>query len=233
MPELTRPQRRKIACRAHRGQTLFIALAIMFVLLIIGGIFVTQVARNLVTAGRARETQNAQSYAEMGNRPKLESVLKKLHGMEAPLLQQYRADTNNAPLAFQLVSVYMVSQQTNEAMHLLDDLIGRTNADASTLLSAAQAYAQLLATPKLEVTLQKLAEVVPDSPEAWYDLATVQATMGKAPEALKSLRKSLSLNKQRMAGQAGAKDLRPVAATETRFALLRQSPEFQQLVRTN
>ncbi len=175
----------------------------------------------------------AQSYAEMGNRPKLESMLTKLKNMEAPLTQQFRTNTNNIAVAFQLISVYMIAQQTNAAMKLLDELVERPNADASTLLSAAQAYAQMLAAPKLEGALQKLTVAVPDSPEAWYDLATVQATVGKAPSALQSLRKALQLNERRLTSVPGAKDLRSVAAGETRFAQLRQLPEFQQLVKTN
>jgi tetratricopeptide (TPR) repeat protein len=169
----------------------------------------------------------------MGDRAKLTGVLAKLKGMEPALLQQFQANTNNVQVAFQLVSVYMISQQTNEAMRLLDELVARPNADGSTLLSAAQAYAHLAATDKLESTLQKLAHTVPDSPEAWYDLATVQATLGKMPQALQSLRKSLQLNQQRLSGAPGAKDLRLVAAAETRFDQLRRLPEFQQLVRTN
>jgi len=72
----------------------------------------------------------AQSYAEMGNRAKLESVMQKLKRMEAPLTEQYRANTNNIPLAFQLISVYMISQQTNAAMQLLDELMARPTADS-------------------------------------------------------------------------------------------------------
>lgn len=175
----------------------------------------------------------AQSYAEMGNRAKLSTVLQKLQAMQGPLLQQYRTNTNNVALAFQLVSVYMVGQQTNAAMALLDELVDRPNADASTLLSAAQAYSQMLATAKLEGALEKLAKAVPESPEAWYDLATVQATLHKNPEALLSLGKALALNQRRLTAQKGARDLRPVAAAEPRFASLRTSPEFQQMVKTN
>ena len=57
-PELSR--------RAKRGQTLIIALAVLFVLLFIGAYFVTQIARNLAAAGRSRDTQNAKSFAEAG-----------------------------------------------------------------------------------------------------------------------------------------------------------------------
>ena len=175
----------------------------------------------------------AQSFAEMGNRAKLDAVLGKMKNMEGALLKQYHTNPNNVPLAFQLVSAYMVSQQTNAAMELLSELVARTNADPSTLLSAAQAYAQLYANPELEATLQKLAAAVPGSPEAWYDLAAVQATMDKTPQAFQSLRKALTLNRQRLQTQPGSKDLRSVAAAEPRFAKLRPNSEFQQLVKTN
>ena len=52
--------------RAHRGQTLIIALAILFVLLFIGGLFVVQIARNLTAAARSKDTGNAQSFSEAG-----------------------------------------------------------------------------------------------------------------------------------------------------------------------
>ena len=84
-----------------------------------------------------------------------------------------------------------------------------------------------------EEALQKLTVALPDSPEAWYDLATVQATVGKAQPGLQSLRKALVLNQKRLTNEPGAKDLRQVANEDSRFALLRKMPEFQQLVRTN
>ena len=52
--------------RAHRGQTLILALAILFVLLFIGGLFVTQIARNLTAAGRSKDTGNSQAFSEAG-----------------------------------------------------------------------------------------------------------------------------------------------------------------------
>ncbi|MDE2205271.1 MAG: hypothetical protein KGK12_01365, partial [Armatimonadetes bacterium] len=53
---------------AHRGQTLIVALAVLFVLLIIGSLFVTEVARNLTAAGRSSDTQAAAALAEAGIR---------------------------------------------------------------------------------------------------------------------------------------------------------------------
>jgi hypothetical protein len=54
--------------RAQRGQTLIVAIAILFVLLFIGGVFVAQVGRNLTVSGRSRQIQQATELAEAGIR---------------------------------------------------------------------------------------------------------------------------------------------------------------------
>ena len=52
--------------RAHRGQTLVVALSVLFILLFIGGIFVTRVARNLTDSARGRDLADARALAEAG-----------------------------------------------------------------------------------------------------------------------------------------------------------------------
>ncbi|HZO87941.1 MAG TPA: hypothetical protein VFB38_06335 [Chthonomonadaceae bacterium] len=66
MTETVRRSRPQFHVRARRGQTLIVAIAVIFILLFIGGVFVAQVARNLVAAGRSRDVQDAQSLAEAG-----------------------------------------------------------------------------------------------------------------------------------------------------------------------
>lgn len=61
-------RRRERIRRARRGQTLVIALAVLFALLLIGGVFVTFVARNLAASARSRDTQGTQALAEAGIR---------------------------------------------------------------------------------------------------------------------------------------------------------------------
>ena len=78
------------------------------------------------------------------------------------------------------------------------------------LLSAAQAYSQMLATTKLEGALQKLAMAVPGSPEAWYNLATVQATVGQVALGSAVPSQSPPAQSARAQAQPGAKDLRHV-----------------------
>ncbi len=52
--------------RANRGQTLIVALAVLFILLFIGGIFVVNVARNLSDSARGRDVEDARALAEAG-----------------------------------------------------------------------------------------------------------------------------------------------------------------------
>lgn len=52
--------------RTERGQTLVIALLVSFVLLILGGVFITVIARNILNVQQARERLSAEYFAESG-----------------------------------------------------------------------------------------------------------------------------------------------------------------------
>jgi hypothetical protein len=54
--------------RSERAQSLIVAVIALFVMLFIGGLFVGLVARNLLSAGRARETVSAATLADAGVR---------------------------------------------------------------------------------------------------------------------------------------------------------------------
>jgi len=51
---------------SRRGQSLIVAVIVMFVLLFIGAVFVGLVARNLLNSGRAKDTVSATQFAEAG-----------------------------------------------------------------------------------------------------------------------------------------------------------------------
>jgi tetratricopeptide (TPR) repeat protein len=146
--------------------------------------------------------------------------------------EQVRANPNDAKLAFDLASLYLQMQRTNMALNLLDQLITNPAVDLNTLLSVANAYVQLQQGPRLENALKRLVTVSPESPEAWYDLATTQAALGKPNDAVKALKKALELSAKRLAQQPDARDLRKDAFTNHSFAALRTLPEFQTLVGT-
>ena len=87
-------------------------------------------------------------------------------------------------LGLPLISLYLMTQQTNLASNLVDELVARPQADPSTLLSAATVYNQLQEPGKLETTLQRLVAAVPSSPEAWYDLAGPRSPVCSQPSAV-------------------------------------------------
>lgn len=66
LPRLALSGRYNRQTRANRGQTLIVALAVLFILLFIGGIFVVNVARNLSDSARGRDTEDARALAEAG-----------------------------------------------------------------------------------------------------------------------------------------------------------------------
>jgi tetratricopeptide (TPR) repeat protein len=98
------------------------------------------------------------------------------------------------------------------------------------VLVIAKTYATLKNSPKLEVALEKLTKLMPGNPEAWYDLAALEAGIGKPAEALSALRQALDLSAKRRQLDPTAHDLRTNAQAEPRFGPLRQMPEFQKLV---
>jgi thioredoxin-like negative regulator of GroEL len=151
----------------------------------------------------------------------------------AQLEAQYRSNPTDPAISFQLASAYLAQRRTNDAVRLLEVLVVNPQADASTLLSVANAFAQLGQVGRLEATLQRVAKVMPDSPEVWYDLAAVQAVLQNPAESLKSVTKAIELSNARKAADPQAKDLIEAVRQDARFDLLRRLPEFQQLLRSN
>jgi thioredoxin-like negative regulator of GroEL len=167
------------------------------------------------------------AYAQRQKTSQAHAVLDQLIRYLEP---EYRAHPTNTTIAFHLAQAYIQRQLNNQALAVLDQVIALPQADVSALLTAAQGYAQLGSVPKLETALLKLVTLIPENPEAWYDLAALQAVQGKNDQALKSLAQSLQLNKKRMGQQPGAKNLSGFAAQDPRFQALRSLPEFKKLM---
>jgi tetratricopeptide (TPR) repeat protein len=143
---------------------------------------------------------------------------------------EVRKNPNNSQAAVQLAGIYVQMQQTGRAAQLLDSVLSNSAAPPNAVVRAAQIYNQLGDFPKLERALEKLTQVSPESPEAWYDLAAMKANLGKNAEAVPALTRALELNNQRLQRDPKARDLSTDARQEPRFASLRTTPEFQKLL---
>ncbi len=120
--------------------------------------------------------------------------------------------------------------QTNEAVAIVDGIMGTANLDAPSLVTCAQVYVSVGALPKLEPVLTRLVKVVPDSPEAWYDLAGLRAMLDKPGPALEALDRCVTLSQRRLKTKPGARDLLPEIPKDFRFNALRGTPEYQRIV---
>jgi tetratricopeptide (TPR) repeat protein len=140
------------------------------------------------------------------------------------------ANSNNFAAMLGLAEAYRRLQETDKAQQALDQVLNNPSVDANSILLVAKSYADLGNMLKLESSLEKLVKVTPDSPEAWYDLSALRATMGKGQEALSALGQALELNAKRLKQEPKARDLLAETRKDERFAGLRQNPTYQSLM---
>ncbi len=135
----------------------------------------------------------------------------------AATAESMAALVTNLPVAFQTASSWLGSGKSNEAVQLLEAIVVAPGAETRGILSVATAFQQLGRPDKMEVALRRYAEITPTLPEAWYDLAAIQAVLGKVATAQGSLDKAIQLSDSRRATNATAKDLRSEFTKDPRF----------------
>jgi tetratricopeptide (TPR) repeat protein len=146
------------------------------------------------------------------------------------LESRYQQDRSNLTNAFALASMYFNLKRSNDGFRVLETLIEQTNASAQSVLSVAQAYSQLGHAAGLERSFTRATEVLPESPETWYDLARVKISINKIDEGLSSLKKAIELSRARLAQDPNAFNVAKDALTNVNFARVRTNPDFTNLV---
>ena len=141
-----------------------------------------------------------------------------------------RTNPGNLQNLLSLASLYLQMQQTNRTIELFDRAMADPHLSSSVAGFIAQTYAKMGNLAKLEGVLQKIVTLVPDQPEPWYDLAALNAILGKPDQAFQNLRQALDLSTQRLKSNPTARDLLLEARKDQRFDPLRNLPEFQKLV---
>jgi len=164
-----------------------------------------------------------QAYGSYGNNDGIQATVAKLAARHA-------AEPENIELAAALADGYHAQQKDDQAIALLNPFLDSPKLDANGIVRLAQMYASLQNYPKLETCLEKLVKLTPDSPEAWYDLAALKIGFNKQSEALEALRRALSLNAERLKRDPKAKDLTAQIRNDSRFAPVREAPEFKPLL---
>ena len=143
---------------------------------------------------------------------------------------QVATDPKNLQTASKLLMGYLQLQQNQKALDLVDKMLTNSQSDPNTLLFVANVANQLNQLPRVEKALALLVKITPDNPEAWFDLAGVQALGGKPPDAVQSLRTSLQLSAKRLAQNSNSINLYSNAAADARFGAIRQTPEFLKMM---
>jgi tetratricopeptide (TPR) repeat protein len=172
-----------------------------------------------------------------------ETLVKQLQGMKGSLTQwneanrklqqleqELRTNPSNYTAAFELASIYMGSQQPANAERVLDGVLDVPGVNQGVAMSVFRAYYDMKRWDKVETTLEKMTNIMPNEPVVWFDLAGMKASSGKNEESLRLLAQALSLNTARRAVNPQEQDLTSQARTDTRFNALRQTPEFQKLI---
>jgi tetratricopeptide (TPR) repeat protein len=108
----------------------------------------------------------------------------------ARLEDEVRSNTNDFKKIFDLASKYVVAQQNDRAIQLLDGVLNNPQAPADAVAAVVQAYGQLNDTNKLQFAVGQLEKRQPDTSRLWTVIAGAYAQLrdlSKLESALEKL----------------------------------------------
>jgi len=175
--------------------------------------------------------KNLRSIDAETNPQAMEAQRAELEKEAAQLEKKITPGSTNFMDQFELAQRLIQLGKTDRAFQVLDAVVANPKATIPMVMSVADAYSKLGQPQKLQSALEALTRLAPDSPEAWYDLAASHAMVGQNPQAMDCLKKAMQLNSERLAKNPKSQDIRQTLSADTRFAAVRETPEFKALVR--
>ena len=146
------------------------------------------------------------------------------------LEQRHTANPTNIDTTLNLFFAYLNEGQTNKARTLIEKIDTTNQVNVLNLTFLAQAYRVLHDSPRQEEATLRLIKISPNTPDVWYDLATVQNTLGKTNKAVESLSRAITESDARLPLKPTARNFRSILVTDTNFNNLRSLPEFKNLL---
>jgi thioredoxin-like negative regulator of GroEL len=146
------------------------------------------------------------------------------------LEQQWAKQSTNFQVGTRLVMGLVQAQQFPRAMEVLDQILNNPAAGQNELVFVAQVCNEMNRLDKVEVALDRLVRMTPTSPEAWFDLAGVQAVLNHQTQAVASIEESMKQNLQRRKQAPTAPDLFTNMLVDEKLNALRQLPGFQRVI---
>lgn len=163
-----------------------------------------------------------------GQSSSMENIKAEIPQLEKAVLE----NSTNFTQQFKLAQDYIQIGKNERGYQVLDQVLRNPQVNTPAVMAVADAYNRMNQPRKLQAALEKLTELNPNSPEAWYDLAALRASFGETSNAIESLKKALDLNTKRLTQDPTARDIRPVLKQDTRFNKMRDSEEFKALMLT-
>lgn len=164
-----------------------------------------------------------QAFSSLGQTGRMNALIETVEA-------KVRSNSNDLHEVMALAEGYKSVQKKDMAIKTLDSIMARAQIPPNLILEVAQEYAGFMDYGKLEGALDRLVQLSPDSPEAWYNQAALKAALGKQKEAVDSLNKCLQLSAARRAQDPNAHDLKAEALKDPRFGSLKDDPTFKKLV---
>lgn len=178
---------------------------------------------------RIKKVQGGAAAIQPGPPPGIASTAQ-IQAEITNLEKQWADQPTNFQVASRLVMDLIQSQQAPRAIQILDQIVASPQASQNELVFAAQIYNEMNQLSKVAQALARLVKMSPNSPEAWFDLAGVQAVLNQPTQALLSLSEALKRNAQRLAQTPKAPNLYSNALQDEKLNALRQLPDFQRMI---